>query len=256
MFDSSDRRPRDRTAEAGSLALSAVLASGLLALLAWAGNQAKDSLAPMVEDPLPVLFEALQDPPGGGGGPVAVELLPSTRPAPAPAPPVVAPPAHPPPSAPEPQPTETADPAEAPTDHSAIADNAITDPGPAPGGGGGLGPGSGPGKGPGVGPGTGLGAGDGGPLRTVRFDELRVRRRLMPLLPSSAAGLPEDRYRCVAAITIDHRGKPTAVTVSDCPDLFHNETRRAARGWRFVPYKVNGVPVPARFELGVTYKVR
>lgn len=97
--------------------------------------------------------------------------------------------------------------------------------------------------------------GTGGVL-TLHHTDVQVVRRVSPVYPEIARPLGLPTSRCKAMVTIDERGRPTRVTVSDCPEEFYDETVRSLMRWKFRPAKVEGMPTKAQFLLHVNYKLR
>ena len=57
-------------------------------------------------------------------------------------------------------------------------------------------------------------------------------------------------------ITIDVKGRPMSVTVTECANAFHTQTLQASMKWRFRPDKIGGESVPARTSVGIRYTIR
>lgn len=78
------------------------------------------------------------------------------------------------------------------------------------------------------------------------------RRRVSPRFPLEAYDL-HPTATCMALIYLDTRGRPEEVSVSRCPQVFHQPTIRALRRWRFEVPEVDGEPVESRFSLRIRY---
>ena len=56
--------------------------------------------------------------------------------------------------------------------------------------------------------------------------------------------------------TIDPKGRPMSVTVTECANAFHTQTLQASMKWRFRPDKIGGESEPARTSAGIRYTIR
>lgn len=94
-------------------------------------------------------------------------------------------------------------------------------------------------------------------VQEVGASSVTPKRRVRPKYPTKAKALNLDETTCEVRFTIDTRGKPIDVQVSGCPEVFHEEVRRAGHQWLF--YKVrgpNGQPIMATFTLSLTFRLR
>lgn len=89
------------------------------------------------------------------------------------------------------------------------------------------------------------------PDRPPENEALQVQRRIYPEYP--AGGHLYGDQRCLADVTIGAHGVPSAVRVSDCPEVFVGPTRDAVLQWRWVPLVNAG---EANTTIAVAYKVR
>ena len=92
-------------------------------------------------------------------------------------------------------------------------------------------------------------------LTAVHHSQAKVKRRVDPKMPQAAQDLGLKTSRCVATISVDEKGKPFDVKVADCPNIFHQEIRKAALATRFYPHKVNGKPVKMSTKFVYTFKI-
>jgi TonB family protein len=60
----------------------------------------------------------------------------------------------------------------------------------------------------------------------------------------------------VVVITIDEMGRVASAKAISGPEDLHQCAVDYARGWEFVPAKVRGKAVPARFKLTMPFKLR
>ncbi|MEL6341694.1 MAG: energy transducer TonB [Myxococcota bacterium] len=97
--------------------------------------------------------------------------------------------------------------------------------------------------------------GDG--IAEVGASRVKPRRRVRPEYPTEAIALNLEETTCRTRFTIDTRGQPIDVRVDDCPEVFHQEVRRAGYQWRF--YEIRdpaGRPMKAAFNLRLTFRLR
>ena len=87
----------------------------------------------------------------------------------------------------------------------------------------------------------------------VHGSQVFLKVRLTPVYPEAAKSLDLGETACPVRFTIDPRGVPTAVDVSECPELFRASAEGAAWKWRFYPYKVDGKPTPVSFVMVLKY---
>lgn len=153
-------------------------------------------------------------------------------------------------AAPPPAPDEAPD---EPAPLDAPVPDRVVDSGPT---GTGLVPGTGAPTGgpPGGGGGGGGGGGEGGP-RTFHASDLTARRKVEPRYPDAARALALGEQRCLARVEIDPEGVPVDVTVQNCPAVFHDETERALRAWRWYPVRLEGRKIGAVTTIAVVYRV-
>ena len=86
--------------------------------------------------------------------------------------------------------------------------------------------------------------------RLLHHSELNLRHRTKPKYPPLARPLNLGDQRCLAVVAIDRTGRPTAVTVSGCPEIFYEPTRAALLKWRW-----GRIPEPGRTTVAVTYRI-
>ncbi|MFT7519184.1 MAG: hypothetical protein ACI9MC_001324 [Kiritimatiellia bacterium] len=105
------------------------------------------------------------------------------------------------------------------------------------------------------GPVTSLSSG-GGVVR-LHHTQVRVRRKVQPLFPGEAVDEGIESARCVARVTIDVRGRPERIAMTECPEVFHASARAALRGWRWYPAR-DGLknPVRAKFSIHINYRLK
>lgn len=92
-------------------------------------------------------------------------------------------------------------------------------------------------------------------VREVHWSAVTVRRQVEPHMPAAARSLGPMSVKCTIRMSIDERGRVTAVLPVDCPPLFHDSAEQAAAKWRFDPMEVDGAAVPASFLLTIRYEV-
>lgn len=227
-------RPMDQGRRAASFALSLLLNLSVLGGLLLLGQRVVEQVAPDA-GPEPLTLVELVDPPAPGPALGPKVHKPSAKAA----------------STPAPAPTPT--PEVPPTPALGVATDALSDAAPPPESSGGPG---GEGEGEGEGGEGGEGGGGGGDVRAVHWSEVRVRSRVEPRYPEAAKQLGLDEGRCALRIQIDARGEPTDIQVRSCNKVFEASALEAAWKWRFYPMKVDGVAVPAAFDLAIVYKLR
>jgi outer membrane biosynthesis protein TonB len=252
MFESMGQR-RSRRPQRGAMMLALVInGSGFAALVASSGKQ----LVEHISLPMTALVELLPAPPAATAGPAAAAAA-AARPAARPEP--VTPDAPP-----EEEPPPTDD--EQAPQLDAVLDQLTKLAASTPGGG--IGP-------PGVGSGgTGCLPGEDcadegeaggcppgmicdGEVIHVTSADVQVKRRVAPRYPEAARSLGLGEVRCVVRFSIDVRGQPAAVTVDDCPAVFHPALEEAALRWRFYPVKdASGRAQPATFRLAAIFRLR
>ncbi|MCB9741035.1 MAG: TonB family protein [Alphaproteobacteria bacterium] len=91
--------------------------------------------------------------------------------------------------------------------------------------------------------------------RAVHWSEIRVKRQVTPQMPEAAKALMLVG-QCQVRFFVDTRGRPTAIKVEECSEVFEASTLEAAEGWRFHPLVVDGERVPFQCLLTVRYKQR
>lgn len=91
------------------------------------------------------------------------------------------------------------------------------------------------------------------PAREVHWSEVMPKRRVQPTYPDAARDLHLAEVACTVHFTIDTAGRPSAVQVTGCPEVFQQATEEAAWKWAFYPLKIDGVAVPATFVLKVKF---
>lgn len=247
MFQSlSPQKPR-RSRQAGAALLAAVTPAWGLLVVALVSQQVVTEVPGQVA--VDVDFPVQEFSGGAPPGPPA--------PAPAPAPAAEDPPPQVEDDTPdEPDESDVVEDPQESTDAVASLDisNGALDgtgkePGPGGGGGGTCQGADCDGAGPGDGPGPGS-----GPMH-VHHTQVKVLRKAEPRMPNAARGLPGD-HACTIRFFLAETGDVTDIQVIDCPEVFVDNTLRAAWKWRFAPVTdTSGTPRSATFTLAVTYRV-
>ena len=95
---------------------------------------------------------------------------------------------------------------------------------------------------------TGLG-------RMVSYKDVKVKNMVQPIYPSEARSMNLGDQRCRTTVSIDQKGKPTAVRVRGCPEVFHDEVKRAMFKSSWWPYKSGGAKLAAQFTILITFRL-
>lgn len=94
-------------------------------------------------------------------------------------------------------------------------------------------------------------------VRMVHNSQLRTKVTPPPRYPEAAESMNLGRQRCKVKVKIDEKGIPYEVKVSDCPKVFHEETRKSILKWRWYPYKdENKKKVKAETLIAVVFQPR
>ncbi len=197
----------------------------------------------------PLIFVELVAPAPAPAAPTAAALAPSSTPDPAPQPPDRA----------HEEPAEPAAPAEPDAPQLDAADaivavgliDAPASPGGCP-----------PGQrcaGPPDAPGSGCPpdeACDGDTMLLVSSADVQPKRRVRPSYPAAAKALNIAEARCLVRFQVDAKGRPTDISVSGCPSVFHAEVLEAAWQWRFYPVRDrSGAKSAATFTLALSFRL-
>lgn len=97
---------------------------------------------------------------------------------------------------------------------------------------------------------------DGSGIATVRWYEIKATRMIEPKYPEELRGQDLPDATCMVLFSINEKGKPDEVTISDCPEAYHRNVERAAMKWRFEPHEIDGEAKKARFALKISFKQR
>jgi outer membrane biosynthesis protein TonB len=89
--------------------------------------------------------------------------------------------------------------------------------------------------------------------RALEPQALELTKRVQPTYPLEAMGLDLDQTRCLVEVIIEPDGVPSAVTVAECPKVFHAHTRQAIQQWRWAPPRWEGQAVRASTTIRVSY---
>ncbi len=95
---------------------------------------------------------------------------------------------------------------------------------------------------------TGLG-------RMVSYKDVKVKNMVQPTYPSAARSMNLGDQRCRVTVAIDAKGEPNSVKVRGCPEVFHEEVKRAMFKSRWWPYKSGGSKQPAQFTILITFRL-
>ena len=90
----------------------------------------------------------------------------------------------------------------------------------------------------------------------VHWSEVVIKVRHQPVYPEAAKELGIEQAKCPVRFTIDEKGAPIAIDVSECPELFRASTEEAAWKWRFYPYKRDKVPQKVTFVINFNYLLK
>ena len=91
--------------------------------------------------------------------------------------------------------------------------------------------------------------------RQVHWSAVKVTRQVEPRMPSAARTMAPQQVTCVVRMSIDTRGRVTAVDPVNCPVAFRQSTTEAGLKWRFEPMRVDGQALDASFLLTVRYDI-
>ncbi len=89
----------------------------------------------------------------------------------------------------------------------------------------------------------------------VHSPRVKAKRTPYPKYPKAAKKLDLGDVDCMVEFVIEENGKPLDVTLSNCPDVFHEATLDAMWKWRFHPLQIDGEPTEARFTVKVHYQL-
>lgn len=108
---------------------------------------------------------------------------------------------------------------------------------------------------------TGGGGGGGGDhpdgdIISLTVEQVVPLRVVQPRFPEAARALGLEEVRCMADVEIDRRGRPTRVSVRDCPPIYAAAVQAAMMRWRFSPARMEGQAVPARFRQPFRFVLR
>ncbi|MEN0064644.1 MAG: energy transducer TonB [Myxococcota bacterium] len=95
---------------------------------------------------------------------------------------------------------------------------------------------------------TGLG-------RMVSYKDVKVKNMIQPTYPVEARSLNLGEQRCRVTVSIDTKGVPSNVRVRSCPEVFHEEVKRAMFKSRWWPYKSGGAKQAAQFTILITFRL-
>ncbi len=243
MFDSVGRSQKQSAGQnLVSLILTGLLSGGSLGAAIWAGKQVVDEV--LEEAPVEVTFIAEAappppppPPPPAGGGKPKTEKKEKKPDEPKPDPVEV-----------EPEPVDLEPEPEPQDEPEAEADGVA---GGVEGGvEGGVGGGVVGGQIGGV---IGGQLGGTGTAVSTHYSKIKVKRQVAPRFPEAAKQLGFDNELCLATVIIDEKGKPTSVSVSKCPAVFHEELKEAMMKWQFYPYKTGGTAMSATFTQPIRF---
>ncbi len=79
----------------------------------------------------------------------------------------------------------------------------------------------------------------------VKWNAISPIKQVKPVVPPFAKLTRP--IRCKLQFTIDETGNPTTINVGECPEAMKANALKAARKWRFEPYRQDGSVVQARF---------
>jgi len=95
---------------------------------------------------------------------------------------------------------------------------------------------------------TGLG-------RMVSYKDVKVKNMVQPTYPTKARSMNLGDQRCRVTVSIDTKGKPEDVRVRGCPEIFHDEVKRAMFKSSWWPYKSGGSKLAAQFTILITFRL-
>lgn len=90
-------------------------------------------------------------------------------------------------------------------------------------------------------------------VQQVHRSEVRPRMLAEPSYPAAARGMNLGEVTCRVRVQIDERGRPEDLQIDSCPQLFHDEVRRAVQRSRWYPFNLGGVRHRAQFAIAYRF---
>lgn len=90
----------------------------------------------------------------------------------------------------------------------------------------------------------------------VSAGALDVRRRVLPEYPVEAESIGLGEQTCAVELDIDEKGRPVAIKISGCHEVFHASAREAMARWRWYPPRVDRQRGSVRTRIAVRFVAR